>query len=77
MRFLVAGVLLVVAGLGVYLALQGPLFHLWTPEDRDSPLWVYMLFGLPPVFLSVGAVTGAGYVLVRQRRDRSSLDRRR
>jgi hypothetical protein len=61
MRYLLAGLLVVLAAAAGFLAL-GPLSNLWA-DYQDSPTSTYLLFGLPFVALSLAALAAAAFVL--------------
>jgi hypothetical protein len=57
MRHVKAATLLVVAA-GCAFVAYGPLQNLWS-DYRDSPTSTYLLFGLPPLAVSIAALVAA------------------
>ena len=61
MRYLLAG-LLIVVGCLLAVVSWGPLQNLFS-SDGDSPVWVYLVYGVPILALAVGAFAGATRLL--------------
>lgn len=61
MRYLLAAVLIVVGCLLAILS-WGPLQNL-VSDDGDSPVWVYLVYGIPLLALAFAAFAGGARLL--------------